>query len=467
VDRAALLARLYDWNPWWKGIPPAAPEFRRDAFEEIRRHLGQPKTVVLYGLRQTGKTTLLLQLIQATDPPGRRRACYLPLDQVEPDLSRWTISLEELLRVWSEEVAGSPLGQGPVKNVFLDEAHFLKGWAREVKGILDRKWPVRFVVTGSAATSLQREAARLLAGRAFLVELGPLTLREQLRGTAREAPATSLIETGTEWARVLSERLEQGRWDEKALESVVKRFSPLREEASAATARHLERGGYPEIALSDMPLPAAQRMMKTFLTLLVQKDFVEFFRVRDTRTLERLIEILAQGTARILVERKLASDVGASINTVRNHLGFLKNAGLVSSLRARVENAARAARLPEKFHFADPGLRAALVGTLPEDRGHLLDSLLHRHVRGWAERALPGARFFYWREKDRETDLVLEYGRRAVGIEVHAGGSERFGLRAFLERHSKAEGWIVSEGVTGKIEKGIVEIPLGLMLLLA
>jgi hypothetical protein len=45
--------------------------------------------------------------------------------------------------------------------------------------------------------------------------------------------------------------------------------------------------------------------------MLVQKDFVQFFHVRDTRTLERLIEILAQGTGRILVERKLASTVGA------------------------------------------------------------------------------------------------------------------------------------------------------------
>lgn len=467
MDRALVLARLHDWNPWWKGQKLEVPAFRRDSFAELTRHLDQPKAVILTGLRQTGKTTLLLQHMASRPEGERRRCCYLPLDQLGPDLDRWGATLEDVLRLWGEEMAGSPLSQTPTKSVFLDEAQFVPGWAREVKGILDRRWPVRFVVTGSAAVTLQEEAAKYLAGRSVIQRIGPLTLRELVRAVLEPPKVDKILVIAEEWQDQVESAVESGAFDAPEFQRVVQAFAPWREEVSALTARLTERGGFPEIALSQMDTPTAYRMMRTFLAMLVQRDFVEFFRVRDTRTLERLIEILAQGTGRILVERKLAGDVGAAVNTVRNHIGFLENAGLVQILKAHVGSAGRAARLPEKFHFADSGLRAALVGPSPEDRGYVLDSLLYRHLAEWADVTFPGAKFGYWRQGDREVDLVLEYGRRLVGIEVHAKGSERGGLAAFRERHPKSATWIVSEGTTGRADRDRVELPLGLMMLLA
>lgn len=468
MDRAGILTRLHDWNPWWKGAAlDGVPEFRRDAFLELERDLAGRKAVVLTGLRQTGKTTALLQLILGRGQAESRRCCYLPLDQVGPDLDRWQATLEDVIRLWSAEVAGSPLGRGPPKLVFLDEAHFVPTWARDVKGILDRRWPVRFVVTGSAATTLQREAAKLLAGRSVSRRIGPLVLGELVRARLDPGESAAILGIAGDFRRLVRRAVEMGTWDEESFRKVTVAFAPCREEVSSLTARLVERGGFPEVALSEIDVPAAYRMMRTYLAMLVQKDFVEFFRVRDTRTLERLIEILAQGTGRILVERKLASDVGAAINTVRNHVGFLENAGLVRTLRAHVENAARAARLPEKYHFVDPGLRGALVGASPEDRGHVLDSLVFRHLAAWAERELPGARFTYWRQGDREVDLVLAHGRRLIGIEVHATGGEHGGLEAFGDRHPRSTAWMVSEGTTGRAEDGRTELPLGLVLLLA
>ena len=467
MDRALALARLHDWNPWWKGEAPPVPAFRRDTFAELGRQLDQPKAVILTGLRQTGKTTAILQLVAGMAAPERRRCCYLPLDQFAPDLERWGTSLEEVLRLWSAEITGSPLGKPPIKYVFLDEAHFVPTWARELKGMLDRRWPVRFVVTGSAAVTLHQEAARFLAGRSAIQKIGPLRLRELVRARLDPRESDSILAVAEEWGDLVEDAVESGSWAGRDFERIMMGFAPWKEQVSALTARLLERGGFPEIALTEMDAHAADRMMRTFLTMLIQKDFVEFFRVRDTRTLERLIAMIAQGTGRILVERKLASDVGAAVNTVRNHIGFLRDAGLIQVLKAHVEGAGRAARLPEKFHFADSGLRAALVGTNLEDRGFLLDSLLFRHLSEWADSNMPAGRFAYWRQGDREVDLVFQHGRRTVGIEVHASGSERGGLEAFRQRHPKSAGWMVTEGTTGRAEPDRVELPLGLMLLLA
>lgn len=467
MDRAALLTRLHDWNPGWRGEIPGVPAFRRSAFAGLERDLAQPRAVILTGLRQTGKTTLLQQMIASRSEAERRLLCYLPLDQASPDLDRWNASLEEVIRLWSEEIAGLPLSRGAVRIVLLDEAQTFPGWAREVKAILDRRWPVRFVVTGSAATTLQHEAAQALAGRALLRNIGPLTIRERVRARLEPRKAGLLLELGKEWSGLVRAAVLSEGWKASAFRRVTEEFAPWREEVAALTAGLILRGGFPEIALSDLDLPTAQRMMRTFLAMLVQKDFVQFFGVRDTRTLDRLIAILAQGTGRILVERKIASDIGAAINTVRNHIRFLEDAGLVRTLRAHVESAGRASRLPEKFHFVDPGLRAALVGESPEDRGFVLDSLLHSHLAEWAERELPACRFTYWRQGDREVDLVLEHGRRRMGIEIHATGGNRGGLPAFRERHPGSEAWIVSEDSTGRLTEDFIELPLGLMLLLA
>src|SRR3989338_8232632 len=58
------LALLDELNPWWTGRLPEVPAFRRSLFRELERTLPPRPMLAVVGLRRTGKTILLFQLIR-------------------------------------------------------------------------------------------------------------------------------------------------------------------------------------------------------------------------------------------------------------------------------------------------------------------------------------------------------------------------------------------------------------------
>ncbi len=116
--------------------------------------------VVVTGARQTGKSTLVQELV----PAGRR---YLSLDDFD---------VLDAARRDPETLVGS---SGPVA---LDEVQREPNLLLAVKRAVDQsRQPGRFLLTGSANLLLMRQVSESLAGRASYLVLRPMTRRE-LRG---------------------------------------------------------------------------------------------------------------------------------------------------------------------------------------------------------------------------------------------------------------------------------------------
>ncbi|MBI4871579.1 MAG: AAA family ATPase [Candidatus Riflebacteria bacterium] len=130
----------------------------RDIGAAVARALSAFPIVVLTGMRQTGKTTLL-----QNDPAlsGRR---YLTLDDF-PTLEAARRSPEQLLA-----------GDDPVT---LDEIQRVPQLLLAVKSLVDKgRRPGRFLLSGSGNLALVRGATESLAGRAAMLELCGFTRRE-------------------------------------------------------------------------------------------------------------------------------------------------------------------------------------------------------------------------------------------------------------------------------------------------
>ena len=69
IAKEELVAVLAQFNPWWRGERFAdLPGWQRAAFHELKAWMSAPpvhRAVLLSGARQVGKTTLLLQAIDA------------------------------------------------------------------------------------------------------------------------------------------------------------------------------------------------------------------------------------------------------------------------------------------------------------------------------------------------------------------------------------------------------------------
>ena len=130
----------------------------RLAIPSLVERLGVMPAVVVTGVRQTGKSTLVQELI-----PGSRR--FFSLDDLDAlDLTR---------RNPAELLAGT----GPVT---IDEVQKAPDLLPEVKRAVDQDLrPGRFLLTGSADLLLMSQISESLAGRASYLTLWPMTHREQ------------------------------------------------------------------------------------------------------------------------------------------------------------------------------------------------------------------------------------------------------------------------------------------------
>ena len=229
--------------------------------------------------------------------------------------------------------------------------------------------------------------------------------------------------------------------------------------------RYLLLGGYPEIVLNKIEHDQAFRRMRDYADLVLQKDFVRFFGIRDSKSMERIIRLIAKNTSNILVERNLAKNLSIATNTVRNYLMFLEDTFLIMSAKLFTVSFARQMRQPEKYYIVDPGLGNALVGYGDEDRGFLAETIVCTHLQSFSYEKGWISNIYYWREKEKfEVDIIWEAKGKILPIEVKYRRAKKItGLKEFIGR-SKTWGIVVSEEL--KIENNVLFIPPHLLLLL-
>lgn len=127
-----------------------------------------PKSCLLLGPRQCGKTTLIRALEPELEINLARESVFLDY-QSQPDL------LE------------SQILESGAKTIFIDEVQRVPAILNSVQAILDAPGGKRFkfYLTGSSARKLKRGHANLLPGRVFSYHLAPLSLLELQKQNTR------------------------------------------------------------------------------------------------------------------------------------------------------------------------------------------------------------------------------------------------------------------------------------------
>lgn len=123
------------------------------------RDLIRQRSLLLFGPRQTGKSTLL----RHTFPEARY------FDLLEADTFRQLSAYPETIR---QRLTPAD------RLIIIDEVQKLPMLLDEVQALIDRNRNLRVILTGSSARKLTRGRANLLAGRAWFARLHPLVSAE-------------------------------------------------------------------------------------------------------------------------------------------------------------------------------------------------------------------------------------------------------------------------------------------------
>jgi len=399
----------------------------REIAPRLARARRQLPVVVLSGLRQSGKSTLLQNETALT-----RGYVYRTLDDFAT-LAAARSNPESLL----------------IEPAIFDEVQRCPELLVALKKNVDEdRRPGRFILSGSANLALLGHVSETLAGRAGYFVLHPMTRRE-IRG-----------ETG----------------DPPFLKGFLALPEGPRGQARPVTEREVLTGGLPPAALS--PAGEVAEWFRGYVQTYVERDVRQLSQVGDLVAFRNLAQLAALRTGQVLVMSSLGRDARLNAATASRYLGLLEASFLIRRLPAfRRNRSSRLVKSP-KLHFTDSGLAAYLAGVAALDpgrddllRGALFETYVAQNVAALLEAHLPDAQLSYWHEQGRhEVDLVIEHDRKVVAIEVKAATrwneKDLSGLRAFLDRtpdcHAAVLAYNGKEAV--RLDKLLWAIPMGHLL---
>jgi predicted AAA+ superfamily ATPase len=357
------------------------------------------RSFFLFGARSTGKSTLLfslfsgarMSLIDLLDPTFFRLApkdFQAHLDAL-PEGTEW---------VMIDEIQRSP--------ELLNVVH------RSIAKSSDDPKRLRFALTGSSARKLKRGGANLLAGRASVFHLYPLTHRE--------------IPQGYSFEQLL-------KW-----------------------------GGLPEVVLEPDPTEK-RRILKAYTTTYLREEIAEEQLVRSLEPFQAFLSVAAQMNGKIVNYSAIAKDVGVSTTTIQSYFEILSDTLIAITLPAYHASIRKRQRSNPKVYLFDLGIVEALIesslgGSLfgSYSAGNRFEHFIFLEIYRLQSYRELGWRFSYLRTKDdAEIDLIIERPNQStVLIEIKATDtvSERHAanLNRFAPDFQSAEAILLSNDPIAK-----------------
>ena len=306
------------------------------------------KVVILYGSRQTGKTTLIERLL--SDAEIRRGGVVTLSGDVREE--RELLAYETM----TPEKARSIVGEA--RTLFVDEAQKIRDIGLTLKIIHDRLKDVRVVATGSSSFELSEEVGEPLTGRMDEYVLPTLSFSELARLT-----------------------------------------SPVSERNMLET--RLLYGAYPDVVTCASD-ERRRRSLKGLCSAYLFKDVLKWQSLKNSDMLGKLVKALALQVGSEVSYKEIGDLIGIDNETVGAYVERLEKAFVVFRLPAFARNMRNELKKSRKIYFCDTGIRNAVIGNfLPtdarDDTGHLFENyLIAERLKSNRLRELD-VQSFFWR----------------------------------------------------------------------
>ncbi|MBZ5499707.1 MAG: ATP-binding protein [Acidobacteriia bacterium] len=317
----------------------------------MRRSARTRPVLVLTGARQTGKTSTLRRLF----PNYGFTSLDLPTEAEQ-----------------AEKEPEAFLQRHPAPAI-IDEAQHAPALFHHLKVAVAQKRNrhAQYLLTSSQKFTLMKGASESLAGRVDVIELETLSLAEILAATPG-----------------------------------------FRQEAAIAV-----RGGFPELHAN--PEIDSVAFYNSYLATYLERDVRSLANVTSLRDFERFLRACALRSANLLNKADLARDVGIAPSTANLWLSSLEASGQVVLLEPWFSSHTKSLVKRPKLYLADTGLLCALLNIRSEEAlaqspwaGAVWETFVFAQLRHRERRAGRAGSLFYWRDRTREVDFVVDAGGR-------------------------------------------------------
>lgn len=515
ISKDELIGVLSQFNPWWKGeIIPDLPEWKRASFNELYTWVYDPPTpraILLSGARQVGKTTLLLQVINALLMERGVAPANILYATFDHPLIKMA-GVDSVLEAWRERM---PRLEGE-EYIFLDEAQFIRDFGTWVKHQVDFIKRRRITFTGSAMPLIHKNQESGV-GRWHSIRLTTLSFYEYLQlkkvqNDRKSSEISSFVESLTREKYFEKFNTDLGlivkfptqdkiSYDEKttpesasvsnekyfetiksdllkkitknlllpslpSLESLQNLFdwpqqefyrvSEMAEPYVGHFNQYLVRGGFPQTALVNSITQAHRLLREDIIDKVLKRDMTALFGVRRVIDLEQTFLYLCMHDGGLLDMQQLCSNLAIKRPTAQNFIDLLEATHLIYRLQP-YGYGKEILRAKFKIYLADPAIASAVllrgsnVLDNPTDLGVATETAVFKHL--YARYYPKSIRFTYWRgNKEREVDLIAETDNQKIPFEIKYRGEktgvrELKGLIEFCNKEEPKYGYVVTKSL--------------------
>ena len=355
---------------------------KRYLFNELVKYLEHKNVLVITGMRQVGKTTLMKQLYEKVNNPKLWFDFDNPLDMLYFE----NINYDAIYETLRKEVSAA----NKRLFVFIDEIQNYPEITKIIKYHID-KYGVKYVVTGSSNYYLKNLFPESLSGRKFLFILCPLSFNEYLYFNDK----IKLSDSQKNINEIVS---ENSLINYKKFESDYEGF--------------IEYGGFPEVVVTENKVTKAM-ILKNIFASFFEKDIKVLSDMREIRELRDLILLLAPRTGNILDITKISSELKITRVKVYNYLALLQGFFFLYLVPKFSKSIDRAVAGGKKVYFADTGL-LNIIGKVNE--GQLFENAVANQLKEYGELS------YYNNRNKSEIDFILN---KDAAFEVKLNAIER------------------------------------------
>lgn len=332
--------------------------------EKIKKAIsGERKVIIIYGPRQSGKTTLIKYLLSEIKQDFE----YFTGDDLYAQNIFSKNELELLKKVIKSDI------------LVIDEAQKIENIGLSLKLIFDNT-QVKIITSGSASFDLSNKLSEHLTGRTKTFWLYPLAFSEVEDKYRRVSKETALEEM-------------------------------------------LKYGMYPKV--QDLTSNQdKENYLYEYLNNYLYKDILSFSGVRKPKKIVDLLTLLALQIGNEVKISELSQNLSISQKAVENYLDVLEKMFVLMNLRGFSRNLRKEISKTSKYYFFDIGLRNALIRNfnplkMRSDAGELFENwFIMEKIKAASIFERP-ANFYFWRTYDQqEIDLIEERAGRLYGYEV-------------------------------------------------
>ena len=333
------------------------------------------KIVSLIGVRRSGKTYMLYSLIEKLRKGiSRENIIYINFE----DDRLFPIALQDMDALVKGYYELYPDKREEKVYFFLDEVQNIAGWERFVRRIYDTL-DIQLFITGSSSKLLSGEIATSLRGRTIVYEIFPFSFKEYLG----------------------YKEIEINFYSSSSVSYMQNAFNA-----------YLEDGGFAETFGQSEDVQ--KRILKDYLDLIVYKDIIERYSIKNHALLKHLIKYLFVNMGTLISFTKLYNEYKSlgyklSKDTLYEYVSYLQEAYTLFTTPIYRNSVKEEQRHPKKLYAIDNGFKKLFDASLSNDYSKLYENMAFLHLR----RQTPEV--YYFKER-QEIDL---YARIDGGLLVN------------------------------------------------